>query len=56
MTARIAVLGVSGGRVPAGTEALLAGAGVVAGGRAVLDALAQADRTERLATGTTGRP
>ena len=38
----IAVLGVSGGRVPAGTEALLAGADVVAGGRAVLDALAPA--------------
>jgi precorrin-6Y C5,15-methyltransferase (decarboxylating) len=40
MTPRIAVLGVSGGRVPAGTEALLADAAVVAGGRAVLDALA----------------
>ena len=40
---RIAVLGVSGGRVPAGTEALLAGAGVVAGGRAVLAALAPRD-------------
>jgi len=39
---RIAVLGVSGGRVPAGTEGLLAGADVVAGGRAVLDALAPA--------------
>jgi precorrin-6Y C5,15-methyltransferase (decarboxylating) len=37
---RIAVLGVSGGRVPPGTEALLAGADVVAGGRAVLEALA----------------
>jgi precorrin-6B C5,15-methyltransferase / cobalt-precorrin-6B C5,C15-methyltransferase len=37
---RIAVLGVSGGRVPAGTEALLAGADIVAGGAAVLDALA----------------
>jgi precorrin-6Y C5,15-methyltransferase (decarboxylating) len=37
---RIAVLGVSGGRVPPGTEHLLAGADVVAGGRAVLDALA----------------
>jgi precorrin-6B C5,15-methyltransferase / cobalt-precorrin-6B C5,C15-methyltransferase len=36
----IAVLGVSGGRVPAGTEPLLAGADVVAGGRAVLGALA----------------
>jgi precorrin-6Y C5,15-methyltransferase (decarboxylating) len=33
------VLGVSGGRVPAGTEALLAEADVVAGGRAVLAAL-----------------
>jgi precorrin-6Y C5,15-methyltransferase (decarboxylating) len=33
---RIAVLGVSGGRVPPGTEPLLAGAAVVAGGRAVL--------------------
>jgi len=40
---RIAVLGVSGGRVPAGTEALLAGADVVAGGRAVLAALAPRD-------------
>ncbi|MEA2395378.1 MAG: hypothetical protein QOJ82_3269, partial [Solirubrobacteraceae bacterium] len=39
MTA-IAVLGVHGGRVPPGTEALLAGARVVAGGAAVLDALA----------------
>lgn len=38
----IAVLGVSGGRVPAGTEALLLGADVVAGGRAVLEALAPA--------------
>jgi precorrin-6Y C5,15-methyltransferase (decarboxylating) len=38
----IAVLGVSGGRVPPGCEALLAGADVVAGGRAVLDALAPA--------------
>jgi precorrin-6B C5,15-methyltransferase / cobalt-precorrin-6B C5,C15-methyltransferase len=38
----IAVLGVSGGRVPAGTEALLARADVVAGGRAVLEALAPA--------------
>jgi precorrin-6B C5,15-methyltransferase / cobalt-precorrin-6B C5,C15-methyltransferase len=37
---RIAVLGVSGGRVPPGTEALLAGAAVVAGGRSVLAALA----------------
>ena len=37
---RIAVLGVSGGRVPPGTEDLLAGADVVAGGHAVLDALA----------------
>jgi precorrin-6Y C5,15-methyltransferase (decarboxylating) len=36
----IAVLGVHGGRVPPGTEALLAGARVVAGGAAVLDALA----------------
>ncbi len=39
---RIAVLGVSGGRVPPGTEALLAGAHVVAGGHAVLEALAPA--------------
>jgi precorrin-6Y C5,15-methyltransferase (decarboxylating) len=38
----IAVLGVTGGRVPPGTEALLAAADVVAGGRAVLDALAPA--------------
>ena len=37
---RIAVLGVAGGRVPPGTEALLAGAAVVAGGRAALAALA----------------
>src|SRR5690348_16965465 len=36
----IAVLGVSGGRVPPGTEPLLERADVVAGGRAVLDALA----------------
>lgn len=40
MSGRIAVLGVSGGRVPPGTEPLLAGADVVAGGRAVLGALA----------------
>jgi precorrin-6B C5,15-methyltransferase / cobalt-precorrin-6B C5,C15-methyltransferase len=40
--ARIAVLGVSGGGVPPGSEALLANADVVAGGRAVLDALAPA--------------
>ncbi len=40
--ARIAVLGVSGGRVPPGTDALLAGADVVAGGRAVLESLAPA--------------
>ncbi len=38
----IAVLGVSGGRVPPGCEALLANADVVAGGRAVLEALAPA--------------
>jgi precorrin-6B C5,15-methyltransferase / cobalt-precorrin-6B C5,C15-methyltransferase len=37
---RIAVLGVSDGRVPPGTEHVLASADVVAGGRAVLDALA----------------
>jgi precorrin-6Y C5,15-methyltransferase (decarboxylating) len=37
---RIAVLGVSAGRVPPGTESLLATADVVAGGRAVLAALA----------------
>jgi precorrin-6Y C5,15-methyltransferase (decarboxylating) len=40
VSGRIVVLGVSGGRVPAGTEALLAEADVVAGGRAVLDSLA----------------
>jgi precorrin-6Y C5,15-methyltransferase (decarboxylating) len=38
--AEIAVLGVSGGRVPPGTEPLLEGAAVVAGGRAVLAELA----------------
>ena len=38
--AEIHVLGVSGGAVPPGTEALLANAAVVAGGRAVLEALA----------------
>ena len=38
----IAVLGVHGGRVPAGTEELLAGAELVAGGGEVLDALAPA--------------
>jgi precorrin-6Y C5,15-methyltransferase (decarboxylating) len=37
---RLAVLGVSGGRVPPGTEPLLERAAVVAGGRAVLAALA----------------
>jgi precorrin-6B C5,15-methyltransferase / cobalt-precorrin-6B C5,C15-methyltransferase len=36
----IVVLGVTGGHVPPGTETLLAGADVVAGGRAVLEALA----------------
>src|SRR3954449_2410569 len=36
----IVVLGVSGGRVPLGTEALLEAADVVAGGRAVLEQLA----------------
>ena len=40
MTSRIAVLGVCGGRVPPGTEALLEQADVVAGGPAVLAALA----------------
>ncbi|MCW2996054.1 MAG: hypothetical protein JWQ18_3549, partial [Conexibacter sp.] len=38
----IAVLGVHGGRVPAGTEALLEGASVVAGGARQLAALAPA--------------
>ena len=38
--AEIHVLGVSGGAVPPGTEALLATAAVVAGGRAVLEQLA----------------
>jgi precorrin-6Y C5,15-methyltransferase (decarboxylating) len=42
VSSRIAVLGVSGGRVPHGTEPLLADADVVAGGRAVLAALAPA--------------
>ena len=42
VSGRIVVLGVSGGRVPPGTEALLERADVVAGGRAVLDALAPA--------------
>jgi precorrin-6Y C5,15-methyltransferase (decarboxylating) len=40
VSGRIAVLGVSGGRVPPGTEGLLEAADVVAGGRAALDALA----------------
>jgi precorrin-6Y C5,15-methyltransferase (decarboxylating) len=40
MSAPIVVLGVTGGRVPPGTEALLAEADVVAGGRTVLAALA----------------
>ena len=40
MSGRIAVLGVAGGRVPPGTEALLAEAELVAGGRRVLDELA----------------
>jgi precorrin-6Y C5,15-methyltransferase (decarboxylating) len=40
VTRPIVVLGVSGGRVPPGTEPLLARADVVAGGRAVLAALA----------------
>lgn len=42
MSTPIAVLGISDGRVPPGAEALLAGAELVAGGRAVLDALAPA--------------
>jgi precorrin-6Y C5,15-methyltransferase (decarboxylating) len=51
---RIAVLGVSGGRVPPGTEALLAGAAVVAGGRPVL-ALAPPDaRRVELGAGIAG--
>jgi precorrin-6B C5,15-methyltransferase / cobalt-precorrin-6B C5,C15-methyltransferase len=40
MSAAIAVLGVSDGRVPPGAEALLAGAELVAGGARVLDELA----------------
>jgi precorrin-6Y C5,15-methyltransferase (decarboxylating) len=48
----IAVLGVHGGRVPAGTEALLAGAAVVAGGARHLAALAPPDaRTVTLGGG-----
>ncbi|MGI8846327.1 MAG: precorrin-6y C5,15-methyltransferase (decarboxylating) subunit CbiE [Thermoleophilaceae bacterium] len=42
MSAPIAVLGVSGGRVPPGTEPVLAGAEVVAGGRRLLEQLAPA--------------
>jgi precorrin-6Y C5,15-methyltransferase (decarboxylating) len=49
--AAIAVLGVHAGRVPAGTEALLAGAALVAGGARQLEALAPAGtRTLRLGT------
>jgi precorrin-6B C5,15-methyltransferase / cobalt-precorrin-6B C5,C15-methyltransferase len=48
---RIAVLGVSGGRVPPGTEPLLAGAAVVAGGRAVLALAPSGARRVALAAG-----
>jgi precorrin-6Y C5,15-methyltransferase (decarboxylating) len=53
MTARpVTVLGVHGGRVPAGTEPLLADAALVAGGARHLDALAPAAaRTVRLGAG-----
>jgi precorrin-6B C5,15-methyltransferase / cobalt-precorrin-6B C5,C15-methyltransferase len=47
---RVAVLGVMGGRVPPGAEALLAEARVVAGGRAALDALAR-DAPHRIVLG-----
>jgi precorrin-6Y C5,15-methyltransferase (decarboxylating) len=48
----IAVLGVEGGRVPAGTEALLARASLVAGGARQLEALAPAGvRTVKLGAG-----
>ena len=50
MAERIAVLGVMDGRVPPGAEPLLSGAAVVAGGRAVLDALAP-DGARRIALG-----
>jgi precorrin-6Y C5,15-methyltransferase (decarboxylating) len=50
--ATVAVLGVHGGRVPAGTEALLADAALVAGGARQLAALAPAGaRTLRLGAG-----
>ena len=56
----IAVLGVAGGRVPAGTEALLARADVVAGGRRLLAALAPppapAGRARQGARGGARRP
>jgi precorrin-6Y C5,15-methyltransferase (decarboxylating) len=53
--ATVAVLGVHGGRVPAGTEGLLAGAAVVAGGPRQLEALAPATaRTLRLGAGVDG--
>ncbi|MDX6733620.1 MAG: precorrin-6B C5,15-methyltransferase / cobalt-precorrin-6B C5,C15-methyltransferase [Baekduia sp.] len=52
MSGDIAVLGVHGGRVPAGTEDLLAGASLVAGGTRQLAALAPAGaRTLRLGAG-----
>jgi precorrin-6Y C5,15-methyltransferase (decarboxylating) len=51
----IAVLGVHGGRVPAGTERLLAQAQLVAGGSEVLDALAPAG-ARRVALGADLEP
>lgn len=48
--AALVVLGVHAGRVPAGTEALLAGARLIAGGREVLATLAP-DGAERLVLG-----
>jgi precorrin-6Y C5,15-methyltransferase (decarboxylating) len=48
---RIAVLGVSGGRVPPGTEPLLAAAEVVAGGRAVLELAPPGARRVELGAG-----
>jgi precorrin-6Y C5,15-methyltransferase (decarboxylating) len=48
---RIAVLGVSGGRVPPGTEPVLAAAEVVAGGRAVLELAPPGARRVELGAG-----
>jgi len=48
---RVAVLGVHAGRVPAGTDHLLAGASLVAGGRAQLEALAPPSGARRVAFG-----